>query len=197
MAMINGVGPAVSGPARAASVAQADWLALPLSGQVCDLVLSDGGFANVPRADARALAGSVRRVLRPGGTLATRMFLRPEVPEDPGDVWDQLVGGRIGSFAAFKLRLLMALGDEDGDVCVADGWEFFTSRGPDIDTLAAQLAWPAAAIRTIEAYRGQPTVYWFPTLAQFQAVVSRGFDEQACHWPDYELGERCPTFVLR
>jgi SAM-dependent methyltransferase len=178
-------------------VAQADWLALPLAGAACDLVLSDCGFANVPRAGVGALAESVRRVLRPDGVLTTRMFLRPDDPEQPDDVWEHLIAGEIGGFAAFKLRLLMALCRDDGDVRVADGWAYFESRGPDVDALAEHLDWPPATIRTIEAYRDQPTVYWFPTLAQFRAVVSRSFDETACQWPDYELGERCPTFVLR
>lgn len=197
MVMIRGIGPAASQSVGRASSAQADWLALPLPDASCDLVLSDGGFANVPGADAAALARSIRRVLCPDGVLTTRMFVRPDDREEPDHVWEELVGGRIGSFAAFKLRLLMALCADDGDVGVADGWTYVTSRCPDQDALAEQLGWPVAVIRTIDAYRDQPTVYWFPTLAQFRAVVSPVFDEQGCHWPGYELGERCPTFVLR
>jgi hypothetical protein len=91
----------------------------------------------------------------------------------------------------------MALCGEDGDVCVETAWDFFAPRCPDVDGLAEHLGWPAAEIRTIEAYRGQEAVYWFPTLAQFRSVIARDFDERACHWPGYELGERCPTFVFR
>lgn len=177
--------------------AQADWLALPLAGASCDLVLSDCGFANVPGVDVAALAASIRRVLRPDGVVTTRMFVRPDEPERADEVWNHLLDGRIGSFAAFKLRLLMALCRDDGDVRVADGWEWFRSRCPDLEGLAAHLAWPPAEIRTIEAYRGQDTVYWFPTLAQFRAAIAPAFDERACRWPTYELGERCPTFVLQ
>ena len=197
MAMIQGVGPAANGAVPRPWVTQTDWLALPLAGASCDLVLSDAGFANVPGADAAALAGSVRRVLRNGGLMTTRMFVRPDDREEPDDVWAALVDGRIGTFAAFKLRLLMALSGDDGDVGVASAWEAFSARCPDPDGLAEQLGWPAAEVRTIEAYRGQEAVYWFPTLGQFRAVVAREFDEQACHWPGYELGDRCPTFVLR
>lgn len=197
MVMIKGVGLAADSAVRRPSVTQADWLALPLAGASCDLVLSDCGFANVPAVSAVALAGSIRRVLRDDGVLTTRMFLRPDDREEPDEVWEELVHGRIGTFSAFKLRLLMALCGEDGDVCVATGWDHFESRCPDIDGLAEHLAWPAAEVRTIEAYRGQETLYWFPTLGQFRAMVSREFDERACHWPGYELGERCPTFVLR
>jgi SAM-dependent methyltransferase len=196
MVMINGVGPA-AGTGRRPTAAQADWLALPLSCSSCDLVLSDAGFANVPVTSAAALAGSIRRVLRNDGALTTRMFVRPEEDEEPDEVWEELVDRRIGTFAAFKLRLLMALCGEDGDVGVEAAWDHFATRCADIDALAVHLGWPAAEVRTIEAYRGQTAAYWFPTLAQFRAVVSREFDEQACHWPDYELGERCPTFVLR
>lgn len=189
MAMIREVG--------RTRAAQADWLALPVAGTSCDLVLSDGGFANVPGASVAALAGSVRRVLRDDGVVTTRMFVRPDDREEPDEVWEELVGGRIGTFSAFKLRLLMALCGDDGDVGVATGWAWFGCRCPDPDGLARRLGWPVAEIRTIEAYRGQDTVYWFPTLAQFRAVMSREFDERACHSPGYELGERCPTFVFR
>ncbi len=171
MVMIKGVGPAADGAVRRPSVTQADWLALPLAGASCDLVLSDCGFANVPGAVAVALAGSIRRVLRHDGVLTTRMFVRPDDREEPDHVWEELVHGRIGTFAVFKLRLLMALCGDDGDVCVAAGWDYFRSRGPDIDALAEHLAWPPAEIRTIEAYRGPGNRVLVPHVG---AVPGRG-----------------------
>jgi len=38
--------------------------------------------------------------------------------------------------------------------------------------------------------------YTFPTLAEARAALRDDFSEIACGLPGYELGERCPTFVL-
>ena len=51
-------------------------------------------------------------------------------------------------------------------------------------------------IATIDAYRGAPACYSFPTLAELRAVLAGAFSEQACRMLDYELGERCPILLL-
>ena len=173
MGMTRSIGPATTDPDGSVWAAQADWLALPLPDASCDVVLSDGGFANVPAVHGGARARPIPRWCRPEAACTTRMFVRPDDREDPDQVWRDLVDGRLGTFAAFKLRLLMALSGDDGDVCVADGWECFRSQAADIDALADHLGWDPAAIRTIEAYRGQRTVYGFPTGAQFGARCPR------------------------
>ncbi|MEY2434245.1 MAG: hypothetical protein QOC92_3970 [Acidimicrobiaceae bacterium] len=196
MSMIKGVWPGGKSTAVRQLVVQANWLTLPLAGGSCDLVFGDACFATVHRAQAREVAESIRRVLRSGGAFTTRMFVRPDIAEQPDDVWEQLVEGRIGNFAIFKLRLLMALCSDAGEVGVAEAWIYFRSRCPELPRLAEHLGWPVETVKTIEAYRDQSAIYWFPTVSEFRAVLANLFRERACRSPTYELGERCLTFVL-
>jgi hypothetical protein len=143
------------------------------------------------------LAGSVRRVLGGGGTFGLRAFVRPETSESPEEVWHALLDGSIGSFHIVKFRLLMSLHDAVGEVRVADAWDAFAAWGHPMDGLAARLGWPLDEVRTIEAYRGQPDTYWFPTAAELEAVLEGDFVLVERHFPDYEMGDRCPTYLLR
>jgi hypothetical protein len=81
-------------------------------------------------------------------------------------------------------------------VCVGDVWRAWERRRLDAADVAGRLGWSVESVRTLEAYRGVATRYSFPTLAEARASVARWFVERACHVPDYELGDRCPTLVL-
>lgn len=197
MPMIRGLWPGTNGDGVRRVAVQADWLALPLARHSCDLVLGDGCYVTLRRALASPLTQSVHRVLKAGGTFLIRVYVRPDVDVAPAAVWEQLLAHRFGSFHIFKFRLLMSLHDGAGEVRVADAWEYFASRCAQPAHLAGRLGWPLDEVRTIGAYRGQAAVYWFPTVAEFRARVAAWFEEIACLWPDYEMGELCPTFVLK
>lgn len=184
-------------PGVSAAAVLADWRSLPVAGGVSQLVLGDGSFNALRHAERGQLAASVRRVLGAGGTFGLRAFVRPETPESPEEVWQALLDSAIGSFHIFKFRLLMSLHDAVGEVRVADAWDTFTAWGHPMDRLAAQLGWPLDEIGTIEAYRGQPDAYWFPTAAELEAALEDDFVLVERHFPDYEMGDRCPTYLLR
>jgi hypothetical protein len=57
--------------------------------------------------------------------------------------------------------------------------------------------WEKSAVGTIEFYRDANTVYAFPTLADLRAAMLPWFETVSTFTPSYELGERCPTLVLR
>lgn len=191
--MLQGVwrqAPLTSGHRRAAV---GEWLQMPLRDGCCDLVLGDGSFASVRKAEARGLARAVHRLLGRDGAMLTRMFVRPAVPESPAAVWSDLLSGAIGGFSAFKLRLLMALQDGDHETRVQDAWRFVHGRAPSLEWIAHRTGWPIDEVRTIESYCDQPTVYWFPQLEQFRAALEESFVERDCRHQAYEVGDRCPT----
>ena len=35
------------------------------------------------------------------------------------------------------------------------------------------------------------------TVDEISEITNRYFEEQTCHFMDYELGDRCPTFFLK
>lgn len=196
MPMIRTLWPAPASPDHGLSALQADWLALPLPDGSCDIVFGDGSFTAIPSNQALALARGIRRVLAADGVVTVRVFVRPDHDESPDAVWADMVERQIGNFGIFKFRLLMSLCRESGDVAVADAWRCFHQRCPSPEELAAHLGWPVAALRTIEAYRGQRATLWYPTVTEFRAAIAPVLHEVACIWPSYEMGDRCPTFVL-
>ena len=177
----------------------ANWTAMPLAPASRDLIVGDGCFSALyfPVQYQRMVA-EMRRVIRDGGLLLMRYFNRPERRESLPVVFGALRAGRIGNFHAFKWRLAMALhGTLDEGVRLADIWDAWHAEVADPEGLAQSLGWAPEAVRTIDAYRGVETRYTFPTLAESRAAVASAFAEVECLFPGYELGERCPTLVLR
>jgi hypothetical protein len=104
---------------------------------------------------------------------------------------------RIGNFHVFKWRLAMALhGPLEDGVRLGDVWDAWRDLVPDPQPLAADLGWPMEIINTIQNYRNVDTRYTFPTLDEARTLAV-GFDIVAVHVPAYELGERCPTLIMR
>ena len=70
-------------------------------------------------------------------------------------------------------------------------------RDPRPEELARSLNWPLPEVLTMDDFRGVAARYTFPTLEEARTTMATGFEEVACHFPDYELGERCPTLAFR
>jgi hypothetical protein len=177
----------------------ANWSDLPQLPGSQDIVVGDGCFSVlVTRDEYRATVRAVRRVIREHGLFLTRFFIRPDVAETVAGVIDDLLQARIGNFHAFKWRLAMALhGSLDEGVRLADIWDAWHAAVPAPAQLASRLDWPLPAVLTIDAYRDVQTRYTFPTLTEARAALAAAFEETACWFPGYELGERCPTLAFR
>jgi len=197
LGMIRTIWPGTQAPKK--GVACADWLRLPFADGTFDMVVGDGCFTlfSYPE-DYRALAASIRRVLKQSGLFCMRYFLRPDTPEDIEQVFDDLHNGDIGNFHVLKWRLAQALhgGIEQG-VRLANVWDTWHRQGLDVDTLAREQGWTPESILTINAYRGVDTYYTFPTLREIRAVMDDWFAETGIYYGNYELGERCPMVTYR
>jgi len=180
-------------PAGARAVV-ADWRAMPLAAESIDLVAGDGCYIVLPHPDGyAALTREVHRVLRSGARFVIRVFLRPDAPESVADVAAEVRADRIGSVHALKLRLLAALhAPGGGGTRLDDVWHVWKT----LPVPAERPGWTPREIAGIESYRGLAGHYYLPTLAEMRAVFGAYFVERACATPAYELGERCPTFVL-
>lgn len=172
------------------------WLQLPHASQSMDLVLGHGSFSLVRQSEATDLAASIHRTMRPDGRLVVRAYIRPSRHVPPEQVWSDMIAGSFPGFTEFKLRLLMAL-HHHGEVSVAKAWEFFTNRVDSLEAFSARSGWTLDEVSTIAAYKGQTSVYWFPDMTEFRAVLQDQFTEEACVVPSYPFGCACPTFVLR
>ncbi|MBI5790977.1 MAG: hypothetical protein HZA63_05860 [Rhodocyclales bacterium] len=199
LAMIRAIWPlAAFGGAHAAPVC-ADWRALPLPAGSRNIAIGDGSASALATlADLRLAAGEIERVLVPGGALILRLFLRPALTESLELVAREAAAGRIGSFHAFKWRLLMAVQrDANEGVRLGDAWDAFRANFADRAALARQTGWAPEAIATIDTYRNADGRYCFHTLDEFAAAIAPAFSLLSVDYPGYELGERCPLIVAR
>ena len=179
-----------------------DWTAMPLAAESQDLVLCDGGLTLLERPGAQAaFVREVQRVLRPGGFCLLRLFVPPAVPESLENVLAAMWGGQIASVNHLKLRLLMALQTSAAaGVRLGDAWQCVVDAAPHLAQLAQQAGWPLAELEVMQSYRGRDTRYHFLTLAEVQPLFCAGpggFAVEAVQVPAYQLGECCPTLLLR
>ena len=68
---------------------------------------------------------------------------------------------------------------------------------PEPEVLAERLNWPIETIHTIDVYRERDVCYTFPRLEELRRALSDHFSEVACVYPDYQMGDRCPTVGLK
>ena len=179
-------------------VLHGEWAALPVATGSCGIVTGDGCFSQLPYPQGYDdLARELARVLRRGGLFAMRAFVRPEPSESVQELLSEMKAGKIRSFHAFKWRLNMALQPNTATgVRLNDIWSVFMELVGDPTTLTAQTNWPFADVETIHAYRNMDARYTYPTLSELRGELSACFTEIACEFPDYEMGERCPTLLF-
>lgn len=177
----------------------AEWRALPLAPSSVDIVVGDGVLSMLPYPDGYIATGvQLRYVLSRPGCCILRCFAQADAQESLADVASALCAEPIGNFHILKWRVAMAV-----QRCLSQGvaveavWDAVQAYWPDLEALASSRGWPLAEVETIQAYRGVPTRYTFPTLAEYRAAFSlMGFRLTAAAFPEYELGERCPTVTL-
>lgn len=186
-----------AGDVADATAVRGDWRALPCADGTIDIAVGDGCFTTLAcPEDYRAVTNEVRRVLAPGGRLVMRLFVPPAVREDLESVVDDLHGGRIIGFHAFKWRLVTALHTSSpAGTTLGAIWDVWRAICPDPAALAAKHGWSPDVVATIDHYRGSTTTYSFPPLEELRAFMSPTFREISCRTPSYELGERFPTLV--
>ncbi|MCW8840767.1 MAG: class I SAM-dependent methyltransferase [Gammaproteobacteria bacterium] len=180
------------------AVKQASWQSMPLEEDSVDSAVGDGCLTVLPSlADYERVFAEVARVLRPGGSLVLRCFIRPDTGESIESVVADAMAGRVGSFHTLKWRVAMTLSaDEDHRVPVADIHALFEQVFPDRGALAQQAGWQREVIDTIDAYRGVGTVYTFPVLDAVRRLASNNFEVSEVRCGSYELAERCPTVLF-
>jgi SAM-dependent methyltransferase len=194
-AVIGSIFPA--GAARATAI-QGDWLALPCADASLTAVVGDGSLSNLRFPDAyRAIAGELARVLAPGGVVVLRLFAAPEAREPLAGVREELHASRISNINVLKWRLAMAVQPGDRNVPVVEILRAFDEIVRDRAELAARPGWSRAHVDSVDVYRGSPITYSFPTVREVEAALAPALEVIAMHTPRYELGDRCPTLVLR
>jgi SAM-dependent methyltransferase len=172
---------------------------MPLARASVDLALGDGSLSVLEfPSDYAKVFRELGRVLRPGSRCVLRCFMQVDEQETIDEVFADLHRGGIGNFHVLKWRLLMALqSNAEEGVKVKGVWTIINETWTDLHLLAESFAWPVQQVLTISAYRNVETRYTFPTRTQYNNFfITAGFSVSQVKTQSYELGERCPTFVL-
>lgn len=186
-------------PAVPSEVCVTRWESLPCADGSLDAAVGDNSLGVLASlGDQEPVLRSLARVLRPGGLLVLRYFVRPDDPESPDAVISDVFSGRVRSFHALKWRVAMTLAETPGfSVAVSDIHRLFERMFPDREQLAAAGGWPVELIDTIDAYAGAPTRFTFSTLDAALANAGPWFQVVDVRRGSYELAERCPVVALR
>jgi SAM-dependent methyltransferase len=198
LGMFRSVWPAAE-VAPTARVLNAQWLQLPLRKASFDLICGDGCNPSLRfPTELQKWLGEIHRALRPGGLLALRLFLRPDLHAPAESLVAAAMRGEIASFHGFKIRLAMSLQrDPAAGVRLSDVWETWRRLVPDPGLLERAAGWSAETIGTIENYRDATASYAFPSLDEWRRLVPGRLEEIACVIPSYEEGASFPTLVYR
>ena len=179
-----------------------DWLdAFSVIKHPVSAVIGDGCFNGVSYPDDwRALFVSANQVLKENGVFIMRFFLGPENRENPGDIFEELMENRIGSFPMFKFRLMMALQEDVREGARQhDMWQAWKEASINKEELMKITGWTKETIDTIdfwEGRKGRTQRFWSPTFGELKTVFSDIFTEIDITFPEYEMGECCPTLVF-
>lgn len=181
-------------PGEARQAMCAEWATVPLPGQSRDLVFCDGGISFLAYPDGlAALASNLQRIVAPGGLFVTRIFEPGQDREDPAQVIDDFLAGRISNSGILKLRLEMALSARSSKgVKLDDVWRYYAGAVGAATELPARTGWSDAELGAIARFAGCEERYYFPTAEQVCEVLCKGsgtFECRSIQEPGYELHE--------
>jgi SAM-dependent methyltransferase len=185
-------------PLCSSRVICAGWDVMPLDTGSIDVAAGDGSLNALPTFDLyRPVLGEIARVLRPGGVLVLRCFLKPKQPESPAAVVKAAFAGEIATTADFRMRFLMALAGQGNSVALATVPVAFDALVPDRDQIVAATGWPRAHVDLVDIDIDSNIGLTFPTEAEMRDRAEPLFEISAPRHGNYALSNLCPTMVLR
>lgn len=171
------------------------WQRMPLDDASIDVAVGDGSLNALPEfEDYPVVLEQVARVLRPGGLLAARCFLRLDPPETPEQVVALAMRGEFPTASAFRFRLALAIAGAGGTIDLMEIPPVFSALVSDRDALAQATGWPRDDIDRTD--RGSPVGISFPTETELRRMVDPWFEVQAFRHGHYTQAELAPTVVL-
>lgn len=175
----------------------ARWQDMPLDDASVSAAIGDASLNALPSFQEYPLVlRQLARVMRPGGVLALRCFLRPEQPDSPAEVAARTLSGEFDTISAFRFRLAIALAGADGAVSLGDLPPVIDRLFPDRDALAEATGWPRGEIDSTDKISGSIPAT-FPTEAEVMRAAEPWFEPVAIRTADYSEAELCPTLVWR
>ena len=184
-------------PPGSGAPVRADWRELPLAGRSCGVAFCDLFFPALPSLeDGKTVLAELARVLRPGGGVRFRCFVRTEPGERVPALIDELRHSAEEDFALFRMRFAAAVqGPRGSGVALDEVWRSWRAHVQDARALGPG-HWAAGELAAMERWKGSPVRYAFPTLAELRDAAAPRFDFTGCELPAYARerhAESAPT----
>jgi SAM-dependent methyltransferase len=185
-------------PSALSHVICAQWQHMPLRSAAFDAVVGDGSLNALPSVgEYRAVFHEVSRILKPGGALVLRCFVRPEHVETSEQLIIKAMEGEFPTTAAFRLRFAFALTNVEGSVELAALHDTFNALVPDRDRLARATGWSRQDIDRVDIDKDSRVRLTFPTQSQLVSLSEPIFKIDRSARGTYTQSEHCPTVLFR
>lgn len=165
-----------------------NWLTVDLPLGNYDAVIGDGSLNMLSPTEAKQLLKRTLQWLKPGGTLACRMFTSPDTPVTE----ERIVAEGINPvmvFDGWRRLLNMHIAQRDGSVFpVVRIAELFDQLFPNPSVL------PWRDISAIESYRTSTSIVWFPTRKEVLDLAPYG--SRFVDVGTYDTADTCPILTF-
>ena len=183
---------------------QGDWCQMPLQSESQHIVLLDAGLCLLGWPDEqKQVLEEVARILVPDGMFIVRLLVLPHETESMPAVVQAVRAGEITDLSLLRIRLWMAM-QADGIFPVTNRqfWTLLASSFPDLDELAQFCSTDSAYLQeALSKLQAEPVRnFAFAALEDYVHMIDSmdgQFSVTEKFIPEYHLGERCPTLVLR
>jgi len=186
-AMIENVWPGNSETKRAIND---NWLTVELPENYYDGIIGDGSINMLEIKDVEFMLNKAKKLLRPGGAFACRMFTRPDTPITMERLHAEARNPTV-NFSAYRRLIPMYIAAQNGPVVpVRLIANLFDQMFPD----RTILKWTAEQMTTMDAYRNSDATTWFPTRQEILdlAPAGSGYVESGT----YDIADTCPILTF-
>ena len=186
-AMIENVWPGNTETKRAI---QANWLTVDLPENYYDGIIGDGSINMLDLKDVNFMLDKAKKLLRPGGVFACRMFTRPDKPVTMERLHAEAKAPTV-NFSAYRRLIPMYIAAQNGPVVpVKLILNLFDQMFPD----RTILKWTAEQMSTMDAYRNSESTTWFPTRDEILALAPAG--SRYVESGTYDIADTCPILTF-
>jgi len=180
-------------------VSMADWNHLPLKKNSMNFILGDGSFTALQGIEEhKSVTREIERVLKNGGSLIMRCFIRPNKKETINQIKKDVESNKILNFGTLKWRIAMALTDsKTSTVQPSHIYNIFHETFKDLSKLTSYNKWTLDDISTLDSYANMSGFFTFLTESSLKQYMPKNLKFISKKIGNYELAERCPTMLFK